>query len=257
MSTPTPSERRPRVGVTATVARVTGDDGPIDAAVVDAAYLAALRGAGLLPVVLPPADPADADAALDALDALVLSGGEDVHPARYGEAPHAAAGPFVDARDAWELALARAAEARRLPTLAICRGAQLLNVALGGSLAQHLGDDAGRGARHARVADRRRRVHPVSVAPASALARALGATGLAVNSYHHQAVARVAPPLAAAAWSDDGVVEAVEARDAAWPALAVQWHPEDLVDDAGPWDRRLFAWLRDAAARDAAARAAR
>jgi putative glutamine amidotransferase len=85
--------------------------------------------------------------------------------------------------------------------------------------------------------------------PNGALARALGAAALSVNSYHHQAVARVAPPLAAAAWCDDGVVEAVEARDPAWPALGVQWHPEDLAGDAegGEWERRLFAWLAAAA----------
>jgi len=109
---------------------------------------------------------------------------------------------------------------------------------------QHLGgDDAACGARHDRASERRRRVHALAVAPDGPLARALGTTTLAVNSYHHQAVARVAPPLAAAAWCDDGVIEAVAARDGAWPALGVQWHPEDLVDDAEPWDRRLFAWL--------------
>jgi len=248
-TTPSPraarTARPPIVGVTTMVTRVHehGADVPIDAACVDAAYLRALRGAGLLPVLLPPADPADADAALDAVDALLISGGEDVHPAHYGEAPHPAAGPFAESRDAWEIALARAAQARRLPTLAICRGTQLFNVALGGSLAQHLGDDAACGARHARMADRRDRVHPLTVAPASALAGVLGTTALAVNSYHHQAVARVAPPLAAAAWCDDGVVEAVESRDPAWPALGVQWHPEDLVGGAEPWERRLFAWL--------------
>jgi putative glutamine amidotransferase len=239
-----PTNRRPLVGITATVTRVReGEAPPIDAAVVDAAYLDAVRGAGLLPVVLPPADPADADAALDVLDALILTGGEDVDPAHYGERAHPAAGPFTAPRDAWELALARAAHARRVPTLAICRGVQLLNVALGGTLTQHLGDDAACGARHGRMADRRCRVHALAVAPNSPLARALGVSSLAVNSYHHQAVARVAPPLAGAAWSDDGVVEALVARDDAWPVLGVQWHPEDLVHDAEPWDRRLFAWL--------------
>src|SRR5207253_9524723 len=111
-----------------------------------------------------------------------------------------------------------------------CRGVQLLNVALGGTLVQHLadGDDA-RGARHDRAADRTTRVHAVAVDGESTLATVLGATALHVNSYHHQAVGDVAPPLAAAAWCDDGVVEAVASRDAAWPALGVQWHPEDLA----------------------------
>ncbi|AHG88530.1 peptidase C26 [Gemmatirosa kalamazoonensis] len=243
--------RPPIVGVTATVTRVNdGGPAPIDAAVVDAAYLDALRAAGMLPVLLPPSDPAQADAALDAVDALLLSGGEDIDPAHYGETPHAAAGPFAERRDRWEVALARAAQRRRVPTLAICRGAQLLNVALGGTLAQHLGDDAACGARHDRMADRRARVHPITVAPASALARVLDATSLDVNSYHHQAIARVAPPLTAAAWCDDGVVEAVESHDPAWPALGVQWHPEDLVRDAEPWERRIFDWLRQRVTRD-------
>lgn len=127
---------------------------------------------------------------------------------------------------------------------------QLLNVALGGTLVQHLADgDAQRGARHDRMADRRRRVHALSLAPGSPLAEALGTSALDVNSYHHQAVGEVASPLAAAAWSDDGVVEGLASRDAAWPAIGVQWHPEDLVDDAEPWDRRLFAWLARAAGR--------
>jgi putative glutamine amidotransferase len=242
-----PSPHRPIVvGLTATIANVheRAHAPPIEAAYVDAAYLAAVRGAGMLPVLLPPADPRIADVALDAVDALLLTGGEDIEPARYGAAAHAESGPFAAARDAWEIALARAAHARRLPTLAICRGAQLLNVALGGTLEQHLADrDAPCGARHDRMADRRRRVHAVTLDPTGALAGAIGVAALSVNSYHHQAVGEVAPPLAAAAWCDDGVIEAVASRDPGWHALGVQWHPEDLVDDAEPWERRLFAWL--------------
>ena len=258
MSTHPPSvARRPVVGVTATTSTLHPADGApaIDAAYVDAAYLAAVRAAGMTPVVLPPNDPADAHAVLDGVDALLLSGGEDVDPAHYGAAPHAAAGPFAAARDASEIALARAARDRRLPTLAICRGVQLLNVALGGTLAQHLADgDAERGARHDRMADRHRRVHAVTVDAASPLAHVLGATALDVNSYHHQAVDGVAPPLAAAAWCDDGVVEGVAARDAAWPALGVQWHPEDLAHH-GACEQRLFAWLATHAASHAASHA--
>lgn len=250
------------VGVTATSAPILETmagapaGAPIQAAYVDAAYLAAARGAGLLPVVLPPNDPAAADAALDGLDALILSGGEDVDPAHYRTASHPAAGPYHAVRDAWELAVVRAAHARRLPTLAICRGVQLLNVALGGTLVQHLADgDDVRGARHDRPRHRASRVHAVVVAPESPLAHALGVTSLAVNSYHHQAIDAVAHDLAAAGWCEDGVVEAVVARDAAWPALGVQWHPEDLVADAEPWDRQLFTWLAREARHAAARRA--
>jgi putative glutamine amidotransferase len=87
-------------------------------------------------------------------------------------------------------------------------------------------------------------VHALRVAPDSTLSAVLGATALSVNSYHHQAIARVAPPLTATAWCDDGVVEAVEPRDAAWSALGVQWHPEDLVDQPEGFERKLFLWLR-------------
>jgi putative glutamine amidotransferase len=244
------SHPRPLVGITAAIAPVheTSGGGPepqaIDAVYVDAAYATAATGAGLLPIVLPPADPDSADAALAGLDALILSGGTDVDPMHYRTASHPLAGPYVAARDAWELALARAARIRRLPTLAICRGVQLLNVALGGTLLQHLADgDDVRGARHDRPRQRASRVHAIVVAPESPLALALGVTSLAVNSYHHQAIDEVAHDLAAAGWCEDGVIEAVVARDGAWPVLGVQWHPEDLVGDAEPWDRRLFTWL--------------
>jgi len=251
---------RPLVGITTTIAPVHESSGglahgpAIQAAYVDAAYLGAVRGAGLLPVLLPPNDPADAEAALDGLAALVLSGGEDVEPVHYETASHPAAGPYAPARDAWELALVQAAHARRLPTLAICRGVQMLNVALGGTLHQHLADgDDVRGARHDRPRQRGSRVHAIVVAPESPLARALGVTSLTVNSYHHQAVEEVAYDLAAAGWCEDGVIEALVSRDEGWPMLGVQWHPEDLVGDAEPWDRQLFAWLAREA-RQAAAR---
>jgi putative glutamine amidotransferase len=245
MTTP----RHLRVGITATAATIHETSAasvapaPIVAADVDAVYLDAVRGAGLVPVVLPPNDPIGAAQMLDGLDALLLTGGEDVDPVHYDETAHAEAGPYVGARDAWEIALVRAAQARRLPTLAICRGVQLLNVALGGSLVQHLADgDAARGARHDRPSDRASRVHAVTLAP-GALADAIGALALATNSYHHQAIGRVAPGLVAEAWADDGVVEGVATTDREWPVLGVQWHPEELVGDAEPWDRRLFAWL--------------
>lgn len=249
----TPSARLPIVGVTARRCVVQPRAEPdVEVAFVPTTYLDAVRSAGMLPLLLPPGDPADADAALDAVDALLLSGGEDVDPAYYAETPHPASGPFAAARDAWESALVRRAYERRVPTLAICRGAQLLNVALGGALTQHLGDDAERGARHDRASLPRCRVHPVTLTAGDALAAVLGATTVDVNSYHHQAIARVAPPLVAVARADDGVVEAVAAREASWPAFGVQWHPEDLVGDGGPCERRLFAWLAVAAAARAA-----
>jgi putative glutamine amidotransferase len=207
------------------------------------AYLRALDEAGLVPLVVPPLAAAHAAAVLDAVSGLVLTGGEDVDPAQYGARPHAALGPVHGERDAWELALVGAARDRGTPTLAICRGIQLLNVALGGTLVQDLPSD-----RPSEVAHdppgrpRGDRTHDVAVVAGSALAAALGSTRLAVNSTHHQAVDRAAEGLRVVARAPDGVVEGMESDPGApWPVLAVQWHPEELVADAADWDRRLFA----------------
>jgi putative glutamine amidotransferase len=141
------------------------------------------------------------------------------------------------------MALVRAARARALPTLAICRGVQLLNVALGGTLVQDIPSDHPSPLQHDAGSPRDARVHDISIATGSRLAAAVGATTLQVNSFHHQAIARVAPPLAACAWASDGVIEGVEATDDTWWALGVQWHPEELVGSLEPWDRELFSAL--------------
>jgi len=205
-------------------------DGGRERVALNVAYPRALREAGLAAVVVPPLlDARDAAAVIQATSGLVLSGGEDVDPARYGAAPHPALGPTAPARDAAELALIAAARDAGRPILAICRGLQILNVALGGTLYQdlpserpgpipHQGDDTAR--------------HQVRIAPGSLLHRTLGVERATVNSRHHQAVRELAKDLAATAWSDDGVIEAVErARPAAW-LLGVQWHPEDLGERA-------------------------
>ena len=235
----------PRAPLVAVTASTRLDDG-VARVRLNRAYVRALEGAGLVPLVVPPlADPDHAEAVLDAVAGLVLTGGEDVDPARYGARPHPRLGAVHAERDAAEVALVRAARARGTPTLAICRGIQLLNVALGGTLVQDLPserrdalahDPPGRG--------RGERTHDVEVAEGSALAGALGATRLAVNSVHHQAVDRPAEGLRVVARAPDGVVEGMEgAPGGRWPVLAVQWHPEELVDDAAAWDRSLFAWL--------------
>jgi putative glutamine amidotransferase len=193
------------------------------------AYVQALARAGLVPVVVPPTlDPDAACAVLDRVQGLVLSGGEDVEPARYGAQPHPQLGETDPARDAVELALIAGAERRALPVLAICRGLQILNVALGGTLYQDLAserpgpiDHADRSVRHALRIEPNTRVH-----------RALGGTAT-VNTRHHQAIRDVAPALRATAWAADGVIEGVERRDSGKPwTLAVQWHPEDDLETA-------------------------
>ena len=214
---------------------------------VNAAYTVSLRGAGLLPLILPVLDASDADAALDGMSGLVLTGGEDVNPARYGASAHPELGDVHDGRDAFETALVHAARARALPTLAICRGAQILNVALGGTLIQDIPTEWPNAIAHEGEWSRTTRVHEVTVAPGSRLASALGSPSPTVNSMHHQAIGAVAPQLVAVAHAPDGIVEGVEWPDDDWWMVGVQWHPEELSGTAEPWDRSLFAAFTEVA----------
>jgi putative glutamine amidotransferase len=217
---------------------------------VNEAYTNALAAVGLVPAVLPPVPPELAVAALTGAAGLVLTGGEDVDPAVYGERPHPATGAAHAARDACELALCREALVQRIPTLAICRGAQVLNVALGGTLVQDIPAQRATTLDHDQSGRRTERVHQVRIERDSMLAGVVGATSIAENSSHHQAVDRVAPPLRAVAHSPDGIIEGVEPVDPAWWLVAVQWHPEELTATPEPWDRRLFEAFA-AAVRDA------
>lgn len=193
------------------------------------AYVRALEGAGLVPLAIPMIlAPDRAAAALEAVRGLVLTGGEDVAPARYGAAPHPRLGDVDPARDAAELALIDAARRRRLPILAICRGIQILNVALGGTLYQDLDSERPGPVPHNEASN-----HAVRVEAGSLLERTLGTRSASVNSRHHQAIRDLAPGLKAVAWADDGVIEAAEPADAGAPwIVAVQWHPEDLTERA-------------------------
>lgn len=205
------------------------------------AYSAAAHAAGLRPYILPVLPAADAEALLEGMAGLILTGGEDVDPAQYGSAPHPALGEVHAERDAFEIALVRAARARRLPTLAICRGVQVANVALGGTLVQDLPSEWPAALAHDGRWARSDRVHDLRLATGSRLARAIGATEATTNSMHHQAIARVAEGLVAVAHAPDGVVEGVEWAGDDWWMAGVQWHPEELTDTAEEWDRALFA----------------
>lgn len=240
MSPSVQSGDSPVVAVTATVEPIGG----VPRLRLNAAYVRALEGAGIVPLVVPPlADPERAARLLERVDGLVLTGGEDIEPARYGAERRPECGPAQADRDATEIALARAARDRRLPTLAICRGIQLLNVALGGTLVQHLAEDAAGPSTHRPGGDRTSRAHDVAVVADSRLARAVGGVStIAANSSHHQAVDRLARGLVVTGRSPDGTVEAAEtAPDDPWWVLAVQWHPEELVESPEPWDRGVFA----------------
>jgi gamma-glutamyl-gamma-aminobutyrate hydrolase PuuD len=194
-------------------------------------YSAAVESAGGVPMLLPPLDPARAEDALDGVHGLLIAGGADVDPARYGAARDEHTGVARPDRDAWEIALAQAAIARDLPVLAICRGLQVLNVALGGDLIQHLPDAVGHEGHCPTVGVHGR--HPVRFAPGSRIEQLLGPS-TETATYHHQAIARLGEQLTATGWADDQTVEAVDYAGASW-VVGVQWHPEVFDGD------RLFA----------------
>jgi putative glutamine amidotransferase len=216
-------------------------------------YLEAVRGAGALPVILAPVRTGAIDALLDRLDGVCLSGGPDLHPGAYGATEHPELGPTEPELDRFELALARRAVIRGMPVLAICRGAQVLNVARGGTLHQHL-PDLGPVLGHRQDLSSGRPTHRVAVEPDSGLARLLGTDALRVNSFHHQAVAELGVGLRVVARSADGIVEAIEGTTAGF-VVGVQWHAECLV--GRPEQRALFKALAEAASVHVAARAER
>jgi putative glutamine amidotransferase len=223
----------------------------VDRVRLNAAYIRALEDAGLVPLVVPPLS--DTDAALRILDVvsgLVLTGGEDVDPALYGDTPHPALGPVNCSRDVTELALLAGARERGLPTLAICRGIQVVNVGLGGTLVQDLPSQRADAAAHEVDDARAERVHGVTVDPSSRLAGIIGTESLAVNSIHHQAVDRLGDAIRVSARAEDGVIEGVESEDPRWWMVGVQWHPEELTTTEEPWDRDLFAAFADACRAD-------
>jgi gamma-glutamyl-gamma-aminobutyrate hydrolase PuuD len=220
---------RPLIGLTMYRERARWGvwDGPAD--LLPASYVDAVAASGGSCLLLP-AVPGEVDDLLDVLDGLVITGGADVDPEQYGQSAHAASGPFRPDRDAAELTLSRAAVARGIPVLGICRGMQVLNVALGGDLAQHLPDVDG--ALPHQEAPGVFSSRPVELDPDSFLGRTLGPS-VATSCHHHQAVGRLADGLRLVGTADDGTPEAFESVDGA-SILGVQWHPEQGTD------RRLF-----------------
>jgi gamma-glutamyl-gamma-aminobutyrate hydrolase PuuD len=196
-------------------------------------YEQAIRTAGGEPKLLD-WDQTSANDAIGQIDGLVLTGGGDVHPKHYGDAITPEVKLAEPGRDEFEIALANAALERDVPVLAICRGLQVLNVAAGGTLVQHVPDAVGDAIQHSpdEGTDKTRIAHDIRVTPASALARALGPTitaveTCAVNSRHHQAVRNVAPGFVVSATAPDGIVEAIERPDRRF-CLGVEWHPENF-----------------------------
>lgn len=229
----------PLIGVTTsiTVGKVP------ERAYVNSTYLHAVQQAGGVPVVLPPQLSAASLARLvRGLEGLLLTGGGDIDPVVFGEAPHPTVCEVAPARDTLESSAVRIALERRLPILAICRGIQLLNVALGGTLFQDVGSDPGTQLRHSQPEARDQPTHKVQVKVGSRLAETLGTDELEVNSMHHQAVKALGAGLAAVAWAPDQIIEGIELTDSSRFVLGVQWHPEELCGHSEP-ARRLFAAL--------------
>jgi putative glutamine amidotransferase len=191
-------------------------------------YPEAIRRAGAVPVVIAPMDTGGIEPLLDGLWGLCLSGGPDLHPACYGAEPHPALGPTEPHLDTFEIALVRAAEARDMPVLAICRGLQVLNVSRGGTLMQDLPSQLPSDVEHRQSAPGSTPTHDVVIDADSLTATCLGVSQARVNSFHHQAIDRLGSGLRAVGWAPDGVIEAVEATDRAF-TVAVQWHAESMT----------------------------
>lgn len=207
-------------------------------------YVDAIRGAGGIPIIFPTGEK-EPGRLLDLVDGLVLPGGGDVSPRHYKGREHEAIYDVSEERDAFEMALARAALARGdQPLLCICRGLQVLNVALGGDLHVHLPDLGDNTVAH-RHPERLPTRHPASIQEGSRLAAILGTNRVSVLSWHHQAVHRLGRDLRAAAWAEDGVIEALEHETQPF-CIAVQWHPELQLDD--PVQQKLFQAFVDRAA---------
>jgi putative glutamine amidotransferase len=227
---------RPLIGITSYAETVRWGVWDTAAAVTPMVYVRAVEHAGGRPLVVPPSEDG-VEETLDALDGLVLSGGEDMDPGAYGAEPHPETKLTRPERDRAELALVTAALARDMPVLAICRGSQVLNVARGGDLIQHLPDVVG-DEKHKHTpgvfAD-----HDVRVAPDSRVGRILGDRA-PVKSHHHQAYGRIGDGLREVAWAEDGTIEALEDPSMRF-AIGVLWHPEEGEDFA------LFAKLVDEA----------
>jgi len=231
------------VGVTTSI---TVDQNP-ERAYVNSAYLHAVQQAGGVPVLLPPQlSKSSLERLVRGLDALLLTGGGDMDPSSFGEAPHPTLYDVAPSRDELETQVTLMALEKRTPLLAICRGIQVLNVALGGSLHQDVATDPGTEIQHSQKEARDQATHKVKVAAGSRLSRVLGGEDIEVNSFHHQVIKSLGLGLVAVAWAPDQLIEGVELDDDSRWVLGVQWHPEHLVGNSEP-ARLLFSALVTAA----------
>lgn len=193
-------------------------------------FVRGLEKAKAIPVIIPISNPEFAKEFISRVDGLLLTGGQDISPLLYGEEPHLKLGRTYPARDAFEIELIKEAYRQHKPIFAVCRGLQILNVALGGTLYQDIETQYEEiTVMHAQKTMPSQPTHTVQIASGSELSKVLG-TGTPVNSYHHQAVKQLAPDFIPVAWSPDGLIEAFESKSSDQSVLAVQWHPELLIE---------------------------
>jgi putative glutamine amidotransferase len=243
---------RPLIGITTSEVRRKQDAKPLPYGdlkqpelALGVIYARAVEQAGGIPVVLAPVGHDAVAPLVDHLAGVCVSGGPDIDPAAYGAERHPKLGPVEPELDAFELAVVRRADALGIPVLGICRGSQVLNVARGGTLHQHVPDVSDGSVSHRQTESGRETTHDVRIEPGSRLAAIVGPEDLDVNAFHHQAVDRLGRGLRAVAWADDGIVEAIE-DDGDALFLGVQWHVETLVHL--PRHLRVFEALVEAAA---------
>jgi putative glutamine amidotransferase len=238
---------RPRVALTTTIDPKGGDYRQPRVAVY-ANYLAALQRVGLTPLLVTPGhDDRSISELVASCAGLVLSGGDDIDPSRYGQDPIPELGPVNPPRDAAECRALSTAVPMDIPILGICRGHQLLNVFFGGTLCQDIGVAMEGENRHLQTTPWGSHHHHVGVTGDSRIGAAIGRDRIEINSFHHQAIQKVAPNLRVTARADDGLIEAVESREHRW-VVGVQWHPERheaRAEDADP-NVRVFAAFADA-----------
>ena len=242
---------RPLIAVTTTMG--SGGSHQLPAVKLNVQYVTAVEEPGGTALLVTPAhDEASVCGIVGMAHGLLLTGGEDVDPARYGQAPHPELGHVTPSRDAMEVAALEEAMRRGMPVLAICRGFQLLNVALGGTLFQDLAALRPGPIVHEQEAPVGHRWHGATVEEGSGLSEIFGTRELFINSFHHQGIDRLAPALRATVWAEDGLVEGVEGAGRGW-MYGVQWHPErgeaEAPRDQRDPDRRLLWAFIDAARR--------
>ncbi|WP_018662261.1 gamma-glutamyl-gamma-aminobutyrate hydrolase family protein [Heyndrickxia acidiproducens] len=204
------------------------------------AYLSAIRFAGGVPVILPAGSERDLPLLWPKIDGILLTGGGDIDPFLFGEEPERHLGEIEPGRDPFEIFLCRQALLDDMPVLAICRGMQILNVAAGGDMYQDIYSQfQHKVLQHTQQAARSHLSHTAAVTPGSLLHRLAGQSVVKVNSFHHQAVRKVAEPFETAARASDGVIEAIESRTHRF-MLGVQWHPEALLASEDQLSRKIF-----------------